>query len=126
MARTVDECKQMIDACRDSNVKLMIAYRLHFEGPSLEIVDLYVGVESLSRSSAEPKEVMAIAVNSGERRLREIDESTEALLRFDGERLAGFVTSFNSADVGEFRIVGTVAKCGRIRPSSTPKDWDTR
>jgi len=57
--------------------------------------------------AAEPKEVLAISVNSGDKRLREIDESTGALIRFDGERLASFVTSFNSADVGELRIVGT-------------------
>jgi predicted dehydrogenase len=31
MAVTVDECRRMIKACRDHRVKLMIAYRLHFE-----------------------------------------------------------------------------------------------
>jgi len=56
---------------------------------------------------AEPKEVMAISVNSGVQRLKEIDESTAALLRFEGERIAAFVTSFNSADVASYRILGT-------------------
>jgi predicted dehydrogenase len=56
---------------------------------------------------AEPREVMAISVNSGVRKLEEVDESTGALLRFEGERVAAFVTSFNSADVGSYRIVGT-------------------
>jgi len=56
---------------------------------------------------AEPKEVLAMAVNSGARRVREIDESTGALLRFDGERVAAFVTSFNAGDVGSYRVVGT-------------------
>ena len=56
---------------------------------------------------AEPKEVMAISVNSGTAKLDEIDESTGALLRFDGERVAAFVTSFNAADVASYRIVGT-------------------
>src|SRR5262249_22235979 len=37
----------------------------------------------------------------------EIDESTGALLRFGGERVAAFVTSFNAADVGSYQIVGT-------------------
>ena len=55
---------------------------------------------------AEPSEVMAISVNSGAARLAEIDESTGALLRFDGERVAAFVTSFNAADVASYRIVG--------------------
>ena len=40
-------------------------------------------------------------------KLSEIDESTGALLRFDGERVAAFVTSFNATDVGSYRIVGT-------------------
>ena len=56
---------------------------------------------------AEPTEVMAISVNSGTARLDEIDESTGALLRFDGGRVAAFVTSFNAADVASYRIVGT-------------------
>jgi GFO/IDH/MocA C-terminal domain len=55
----------------------------------------------------EPKEVMAISVNSGPAALSEIDESTGALLRFDGDRVAAFVTSFNAADVGSYQIVGT-------------------
>ena len=56
---------------------------------------------------AEPTEVMAISVNSGLERLKEIDESTGAVLRFEGERVATFVTSFNAADVASYRIVGT-------------------
>jgi predicted dehydrogenase len=148
MAPTVQECEQMIEACRDSNVRLMIAYRLHFEHLNLEVADLVrrgrigeakfftssfglrvaagnirtrrdmgggslydIGVYCINAArnlfGAEPKEVMAISVNSGDPRLREIDESTGALLRFDGERVAAFVSSFNAADVAEYRIVGT-------------------
>src|SRR5262245_50047250 len=40
MAVTADECQKMIDACREANVKLMIAYRLHFEPINLEAIDL--------------------------------------------------------------------------------------
>ncbi len=50
---------------------------------------------------------MAISVNSGVKALAEIDESTAAILRFEGERVATFVTSFNADDVAAFRIVGT-------------------
>ena len=148
MATTVDECQRMVDACRDADVRLMIAYRLHFDALTLEVLDLVrrgrigepkffnssfgmtvsagnirtrrdlgggslydIGVYCINAAralfAAEPKEVLAISVNSGDKRLREIDESTGALIRFDGERLASFVTSFNSADVGELRIVGT-------------------
>ena len=40
MAVTVDECRQMIAACRRAKVKLMIAYRLHFETLNLAAMDL--------------------------------------------------------------------------------------
>src|SRR5215471_2572723 len=40
MAVTVDECQAMIDACREHRVKLMIAYRLHFEEINLQVIDL--------------------------------------------------------------------------------------
>jgi predicted dehydrogenase len=153
MAVTAHECEDMIAACRRHRVKLMIAYRLHFEEINLAVIDLVrkgrIGAPKFFNSSfamtvkgdniriekelgggtlydigvycinaarhifrAEPKEVMAVSVNSGPARLAEIDESTGALLRFDGERVAAFVTSFNAADVGSYRIVGTE---GQIR-----------
>jgi glucose-fructose oxidoreductase len=40
MAVTVRECQQMIAACRQARVKLMIAYRLHFETVNLSAMDL--------------------------------------------------------------------------------------
>ena len=40
MAVTVEECRQMISACRKAKVKLMIAYRLHFEGLNLAAIDI--------------------------------------------------------------------------------------
>jgi glucose-fructose oxidoreductase len=148
MAVTADECEVMIDACRRHRVKLMIAYRLHFEAINLAVIDLVrrrrigdpkyfnssfsmkvrddnirtkrelgggtlydIGVYCINAArhlfAAEPKEVMAISVNSGAERVEEIDESTGALLRFDGERVAAFVTSFNAADAGSYQIVGT-------------------
>ncbi len=38
MAVTVDECQDMIDACRRNGVRLMIAYRLHLEPSNLDVV----------------------------------------------------------------------------------------
>src|SRR4051812_43631784 len=35
-----EECRRMIDACRDAGVKLMTAYRLHFEPANLEVIKL--------------------------------------------------------------------------------------
>ena len=40
MAVTEEECKQMIDACRQRGVKLMIAYRLHMEEANLKAVEI--------------------------------------------------------------------------------------
>jgi predicted dehydrogenase len=147
MAVTADECERMIAACDEHRVKLMIAYRLHFEEVNLRVIDLVragkigepkffnssfsmtvrrgdirtkkafgggslydIGVYCINAARylfrAEPKEVVAISVNSGVKALAEIDESTAAILRFDGERVASFVTSFNAGDVAEYRIVG--------------------
>lgn len=39
MAVTVDECEAMIQAAKDNNVKLMIAYRLHLEAANLQAVE---------------------------------------------------------------------------------------
>ena len=40
MANSVAECRQMVEACRASSVRLMIAYRKHFEPASLELKKL--------------------------------------------------------------------------------------
>ncbi len=148
MAVTAADCGRMIEACEANRVKLMIAYRLHFEQINLKAVDMVragrIGIPKFFNSSfsltvtpgnirtkrsmgggtlydigiycinaarylfrAEPKEVVAVSVNSGTPKLSEVDESTAAILRFDGERVASFVCSFNAADVASYRIVGT-------------------
>src|SRR5512138_104 len=40
LAVSEEECRRMIDACRDSGVRLMTAYRLHFEESILAAVKL--------------------------------------------------------------------------------------
>lgn len=40
MAVTVEECQQMMRACQENNVKLMIAYRLHLEPANMEAVEI--------------------------------------------------------------------------------------
>ena len=148
MAVTAQECRQMITACRQARVKLMVAYRLHFETLNLSAMEvarrgqlgelkfftssfsmtvrrgdirtkrqygggtLYdIGVYCINAARnlfrAEPTEVSAVSINSGVKSLAEIDETTAATLRFGDGQLATFVTSFNAADVGAFRIVGT-------------------
>ncbi len=39
MALSVRECEEMIAACKENNVKLMIAYRLHFESANLTAIE---------------------------------------------------------------------------------------
>jgi glucose-fructose oxidoreductase len=148
MAVTVEECERMIRACDSADVKLMIAYRLHFEPLNLAAVaavrrgdlgtlkyftsafsmrvregnirtepalgggTLYdIGVYCINAArylfGADPIDVFATSVNSGVAATRDIDESTAAVLRFAGDRVATFVTSFNAADVSSYRIVGT-------------------
>ena len=148
LAVTEEECERMIEACRTHRVKLMVAYRLHFEEINLKAIELVrkgrIGEPRFFNSSfamsvrsdnirtkkelgggtlfdlgvycinaarylfrAEPIEVLAVSVNSGAKKLREVDESTAAILRFDRGRVAAFITSFNAADVGSYRIVGT-------------------
>lgn len=148
LAVTAADCSRMIAACAKHGVKLMTAYRLHFETINLAVVDLVrkgaigepkffnssfsmtvrrgdirtkkafgggslydIGVYCINAARylfrAEPTEAMAVSVNSGVKALAEIDESTAAVLRFDGERVASFVTSFNGGAVAEYRIVGT-------------------
>jgi predicted dehydrogenase len=40
MAVTEEECREMIRACDDNHVKLMVAYRLHFEAANLKCVEI--------------------------------------------------------------------------------------
>jgi glucose-fructose oxidoreductase len=149
MAVTAAECEQMIGACDQADVRLMVAYRLHFEPLTLEVLDLVrqgrigepkyfnssfsmkvrpdnIRVDPIDRGGgtlydigvycinaartlfgADPREVVAASVNSGAAHLADVDESTAGILRFEGGRLASFVTSFNAAGYGSYDIVGT-------------------
>jgi len=55
MATTVEECNEMIDACREAGVMLSVGYRLHFDPFNLEIMRLanekiYGAVKKISAS----------------------------------------------------------------------------
>lgn len=70
MAVTVEECETMIRACNDNNVKLMIAYRLHFEEANLQAVEIVK-----SGQIGEPRifnSVFSEQVEEGNIRVREI------------------------------------------------------
>lgn len=149
MAVTEQECLQMIQACRDRNVKLMIAYRLHFDKANMQAVDIVnsgkigeprifnsvfsqqvaagnVRLEPISIGGGtvydmgvycinaarylfrdEPIEVSAFTANKGEKRFEKIDEMTSAILRFPGDKLATFTSSFGTAAVSTLQVVGT-------------------
>ena len=155
MAVTTEECESMIGATEDAGVKLMIAYRLHFERSNLEAVELVnsgklgepriynsvfvnevkdednirlnpivkgggtlydIGIYCLNAARylfrSEPIEVFALSANNGEPRFRGLDEMTSAILKFPGERLAAFTSSFGAASSHYYEVFGTK---GRIR-----------
>ncbi len=54
-----------------------------------------------------PTAVSACAVQGENRRFKEVDEMTAALLHFPGDRVATFVCSFGAADASAYDLVGT-------------------
>jgi len=148
LAVTQEECQKMIAAAKAANIKIMTAYRLHFEPLFLEVLDLVrqgrigeprffssnfsmparpggihtrrklgggtlydLGVYCINTArlmfGAEPTQVLATAIDGARSNLPEIDEMTSGILRFDGDRIATFTTSFNANGVSDFRVVGT-------------------
>jgi glucose-fructose oxidoreductase len=148
MAVTEKECEMMIKAARDHRVKLMIAYRLHFEKANLQAIKIVrsgklgeprvfnslfglqvqkgnirtqeelgggtlydLGIYCINAArylfQKEPVEVFAYSARKGDPRFKEIDEMTSAVMRFPNERLATFTSSFGSADIAAYQIVGT-------------------
>ena len=142
------ECRRMIQACRKGGVKLMTAYRLHFEQATLAAIKtvaeggigeprlfvssftmdvkapnirleaelgggtLYdIGIYCINAARhlfrAEPLEVFAMTAAKPVRRFNEVEESACVTLRFPGERLATFTTSFGADKTSEYRIIGT-------------------
>ncbi len=51
--------------------------------------------------------MFASSIDGARSDMPEIDEMTSGTLRFDGDRLATFTTSFNANGVSDFRVVGT-------------------
>ncbi len=51
--------------------------------------------------------MFAYSIDGARADMPEIDEMTSCMLRFDGDRLATFTTSFDANGVSDFRIVGT-------------------
>ena len=128
LAVTDKACRNMVSACRKGDVKLMTAYRLHFEPLYLEILDLVrrgkIGEPRFFSSSfsmhAKPHGIRTQKETGGgtlydlgvycvnTARVMFGAEPTEVFAySIDGDRLATFTTSFDANGVSDFRIVGT-------------------
>lgn len=148
MAIMEQDCMAMIRAARENHVRLMIAYRLHFEEANMKAVEIVksgrlgeprifnsvfgmqvregnirtqeelgggtlydIGIYCINAARYllrdEPTEVFAFSARKGDRRFKEIDEMTSAIMRFPKDRLAAFTSSFGSADIANYQIVGT-------------------
>jgi predicted dehydrogenase len=144
LAVTEAECRAIINACRRHKVKLMTAYRLHFERATLSALQAVskgvLGEVKLFASSftmnvqspnirldadkgggtlydigiyciniarhlfrAEPEEVFATTVG----RKGSVEESATSTLRFPGDRIATFITSFGADKTSQYRVIGT-------------------
>jgi len=148
LSTTDADCARIISACREAGVRIMTAYRLHFEPITVEVLELVrsgrigepryftsefsmiakpdnirtrpetgggtlydLGVYCVNAArmvfDAEPNQVFAYSIDGARSGFPDVDETTAAMLRFNGDRLATFVTSFGAADASSYRIVGT-------------------
>jgi predicted dehydrogenase len=148
MAITEQECQSMIDTARNNRVKLMIAYRLHFERANLKAIEvvnsgkigeprlfhsvfsmqvkednirlsrelgggpLYdIGIYCINAARyifrSEPELVFGAMVEGTEPRFEQVPEMVSAVMRFPGNRLATFTSSFNASDRSTYEVIGT-------------------
>lgn len=78
----------------------------HWGGP-LQDVGVYCLNAARHVFAAEPVEAIAMRGRGPDPRFREVDETVAALLRFPGEAIASFTSSFNAATVDTYRVTGT-------------------
>ncbi len=157
MAVTEDECKHMITAAEVAGVKLMVAYRLHFEEANLRAIEIVqsgqlgdvrvfeslftmqveegnirvrpelgggslydIGIYCINAARYlfrdEPIEVVAASFNGGDPRFAGVDEATTGILRFPGDRVATFASSFGVASSESYRVLGTKGSL-RVEPA---------
>jgi glucose-fructose oxidoreductase len=158
MAVTEDECERMLEVSREAGIKLMIAYRLHFDRANLSAIDIVrkgkigeprfitaefcmpvkdgdirldaglgggplydIGVYCINAArylfGDEPEEVIAQSARmGGDRRFRDVDEMTAAILRFPGDRLATFTCSFGASDADTYHVFGSKGDL-RVEPA---------
>jgi glucose-fructose oxidoreductase len=161
MAVTEQDARAMLRACDRAGVKLMIAYRLHFERATLTALDairkgrvgdprffqssfamkaepgnlrlrpgeggaLYdIGVYCLNAArnlfGSEPVEAFGEHVRGKGARFRHVPETTAAVLRFPGERIASFTSSFGAEGKSTYEVFGTKGTL-RMAPAYSHSD----
>jgi predicted dehydrogenase len=55
----------------------------------------------------EPDEVVAFNARTKDKRFKEVEEMSAAIMRFPGDRLATFTVSFGSSDASYYQVMGT-------------------
>jgi predicted dehydrogenase len=152
LAPSVADCEAIVEACESAGVKLMVAYRLHFEEANLKAIELVksgklgeprlfesvfshlvrpgdirtdpelgggamldLGVYCVNAARnlfrAEPSLVFATAENRDG-----VDDTTTAILRFPGGKVAQFTVSNSMAGVSSYRICGSEGDL-RVEPA---------
>ena len=124
MAMTEEECEAMIGAARQAGVKLMIAYRLHFEAGNLEAIrvaqsgklgDLRIFTSTFTQQVHKGNVRLQASSRGADSRFKEVEEMTTAILRFPQDRLASFTCSFGADPVSNYILVGTKGSL-RVEP----------
>jgi predicted dehydrogenase len=152
LAPSAADCEEMDQACRAHHVKLMVAYRLHFEEANLKAMEIArsgklgelrlfssffthvvrsgdirqkpdvaggaaydLGVYCINAArnlfESDPISVFAQIVEKNG-----TDDTTVAVLRFPGDRLAQFCVSNSAAGVSSYRIAGSEGDL-RVEPA---------
>lgn len=88
----------------DGNVRT----RAQLGGGTVPDLGIYCINAARAFFGAEPIEVRALAVGGRDARSREVDEATSAIMRFPGDRLATFTSSFGAASTSWLQVVGTL------------------
>ena len=56
---------------------------------------------------SEPVEISAVAASTNDTRFRNVEEMASVVMRFPGEKLASFTSSFGATNVGQYTLIGT-------------------
>ncbi len=76
-------------------------------GGALSDIGIYCINAARSLFGSEPEQVFAAPIFGERSGMPEVDETTSAVMRFSGDRVATFTASFDAGDVSSYRIVGT-------------------